>query len=61
MDIFYSRVKPGQGRNIKGYTGEYGMIQFHRAIQDWQNKSGFIKNVEVYTNKVQSPLSYQCT
>lgn len=56
MDIFYSRVKPGQGRRIKGYTGEYGMIQFHRAIQDWQNKSGFIKNVEVYTNKVQSDI-----
>lgn len=54
MDIFYSRVKPGKGRHVKGYTGEYGMIQFHRAIQDWQNKSGFIKNVEVYTNKVSS-------
>lgn len=56
MDIFYSRVKPGQGRQIKGFTGEYGMLQFHRAIEDWQNKSGFIKNVEVYTNKVKSNL-----
>lgn len=56
QDIFYSRVKPGQGRQIKGYTGEYGMIQFHRAIQDWQNKSGFIKNVEVYTDKVKSDV-----
>ena len=54
MDIFYSRVKPGKGRQIKGYTGEYGMMMFHRAIQDWQQKSGFIKNVEVYTNKVSS-------
>ena len=54
MDIFYSRVKPGKGRHVKGYTGEYGMMMFHRAIQDWQNKSGFIKNVEVYTNKVSS-------
>jgi hypothetical protein len=54
MDIFYSRVKPGKGRHVKGYTGEYGMIQFHRAIQDWQNKSGFIKNVEVYSNKIAS-------
>lgn len=54
MDIFYGRVSPGKGRQIKGFTGEYGMIQFHRAIQDWQNKSGFIKNVEVYTNKVGS-------
>lgn len=56
QDIFYSRVKPGSGgRQIKGFTGEYGMLQFHRAVQDWQNKSGFIKNVEVYTDKVQSP------
>jgi hypothetical protein len=54
MDIFYSRVKPGQGRSIKGFTGEYGMLQFHRAIQNWVNSSGFIKNVEVYTNKVKS-------
>lgn len=56
QDIFYSRVKPGKGRQIKGYTGEYGMIQFHRAIQDWQNKSGFIKNVELFTNKVSSDV-----
>ena len=56
MDIFYGRVKPGKGRQIKGFTGEYGMLQFHRAVQDWQNKSGFIKNVEVYTNKVSSDI-----
>jgi hypothetical protein len=56
MDIFYSRTKPGQGRHVKGYTGEYGMVMFHRAIQDWMNKSGFIKNVEVFTNKVDSDL-----
>jgi hypothetical protein len=56
MDIFYSRVKPGAGRRIKGYTGEYGMMMFHRAIQDWMNKSGFIKNVEVFTNKVSSDI-----
>ncbi len=54
MDIFYSRVKPGKKRQIVGYTGEYGMIQFHRAIQDWVNKSGFIKNVEVFTDKLKS-------
>lgn len=56
MDIFYGRVKPGKGRNIKGFTGEYGMLMFHRAIQDWQQKSGFIKNVEVYTDKVKSDM-----
>lgn len=54
MDIFYSRTKPGQGRKIKGYTGEYGMLAFHNAIQDWMTKSGFIKNVEVFTDKVGS-------
>lgn len=52
MDIFYGRVKPGKGRRIKGYTGEYGMFQFHKAIQNWANSSGFIKNIEVFTNKV---------
>jgi hypothetical protein len=56
MDIFYGRVKPGAGRAVKGFTGEYGMFQFHKAVQDWQNKSGFITNVEVYTNKVGSPM-----
>jgi hypothetical protein len=48
MDIFYGRVKPGKGRNVKGYTGEYGMFIFHRAIQDWMNKSGFIKVVDSF-------------
>lgn len=57
MDIFYSRTKPGSAaRQVKGFTGEYGMLLFHRAIQDWSNKNGFVKNVEVYTNKVQSEL-----
>lgn len=54
MDIFYGRVKPGKGRHIKGYTGEYGMLIFHRAINDWMNKNGFVKNVEVFTDKVKS-------
>jgi hypothetical protein len=48
MDIFYSRVKPGSKREIKAFTGEYGMLIFHRAIQDWMNKSGFIKIVDKY-------------
>ena len=54
MDIFYSRTAPGRGREIVGYTGEFGMLQFHRAIQSWVDKGGFIKNVEVYTKPVQS-------
>ena len=54
MDIFYSTTAPGKGRHIKGYTGEYGMIQFHRAIQSWVDKGGFIKNVETYVRGVKS-------
>jgi hypothetical protein len=47
MDIFYSRVKPGKARRIEAYTGEYGMIQFHRAIQDWaERRRGFISVVD---------------
>tara|TARA_R110002050_G_scaffold229417_1_gene365039 strand:- start:5187 stop:6641 length:1455 start_codon:yes stop_codon:yes gene_type:complete len=57
MDIFYSRSKPGQGRNVKGYTGEFGMLQFHRAVEDFINKSGFIKNVENYQGGVKSDLN----
>lgn len=57
MDIFYSRTKPGAGRKIKGFTGEYGMLMFHNAIQDWANKTGFIKNIEVFTDKVSSPYN----
>lgn len=48
MDIFYGRVKPGKGRSIKAFTGEYGMIIFHRAIQDWAAKKGFIQVVDQY-------------
>lgn len=46
MDIFYSRVKPGKARRIVGWSGEYGMVQFHRAIQDWEKKTGFIHVVD---------------
>lgn len=47
MDIFYSRVKPGKQRRIKGWSGEYGMIQFHRAIDDLNSKrKGFFSIVD---------------
>ena len=48
MDIFYSRIKPGEKREIKAFTGEYGMLIFHRAIQDWMNKTGFVKLVDKF-------------
>lgn len=57
MDIYYGRVKPGRGRNVHGYTGEYGMLMFHRAVQDWMQKSGFVQNVAVFTRNVKSDLN----
>lgn len=42
LDIFYSRTKPGTARKIKAFTGEYGMILFHRAMQDIMDKRGWI-------------------
>ena len=57
MDIFYSRVKPGKARQIKAFTGEYGMIQFHRAVMEWQQKKGFIQVVDQVQVK-QVPSEY---
>jgi len=58
MDIFYSRIKPGTKRKIKGFTGEYGMLIFHRAIQAWAEKTGFIQIVQDLTmSKTSSPYN----
>jgi len=58
MDIFYSRIKPGTKRKIKGFTGEYGMLIFHRAIQSWAEKTGFIQIVQDLTmSKTSSPYN----
>jgi hypothetical protein len=54
MDIFYSRVSPGKGRHIQAWTGEYGMLEFNRVVEDWINGNGFLKNIEVTTNKTSS-------
>lgn len=56
MDIFYSRVKPGKQRRIKGWAGEYGMIQFHRAIMAInESRKGFISVVDTnFQQKVSS-------
>ena len=60
MDIFYSRVKPGKSRQIKAFTGEYGMIQFHRAVMEWQQKKGFIQVVDqVQIKQVNSEYTEQ--
>lgn len=55
MDIFYSRVAPGKGRQIEAWTGEYGMLEFNRVVQEWINGNGFLKNIEITTKKVNSP------
>jgi hypothetical protein len=58
MDIFYGRVAPGsEGRNITAFTGEYGMAAFHEAVSDVMQKRGLIKNIEVFTDKVNSPYA----
>jgi len=59
MDIFYSRIKPGKQRQIMGWSGEYGMIQFHRAIMDWAaNRKGFISVVDTnFIGKTTSPYN----
>jgi len=41
MDIFYARVKPGSRRSIKAYTGEYGMLLFHRAMKQLIRDEGW--------------------
>lgn len=56
MDVHYGRVSPGSGRAVAGFTGEYGMLQFHRAIQDWTERKGFVQNVEVFVKGAKSTL-----
>ena len=41
MDIFYSRISPGKSRELKAYSGEYGILQFNRAMQDLMDKRGW--------------------
>lgn len=42
MDVFYSRVEPGSRREITAYSGEYGMLNFHRAVDDVLSKKGIM-------------------
>jgi hypothetical protein len=57
MDIFYSRVAPGSGRHIKAFTGEYGMVIFHRAIMELMEKRGFMQVVDkMFMDKTSSPM-----
>ena len=54
MDAVFGISQPGTGQEIVGFTGEYGMMAFHRAINDTFGNSGFIKNVEM-NKPVSSP------
>lgn len=51
MDVFYGRVKPGGQRSIKAFTGEYGLLLFHRAMQDWISNHGNITILDSYFTK----------
>ena len=56
MDIFYGRTGPGTtGRNVIGFTGEYGMLEFSRAMNDWMSKNGVIRLVKDVAKQVKSP------
>lgn len=55
MGIFYNRVAPGPRREIVAFTGEYGMIQFNRVVQDALAKKGFINAVDFATQSDASP------
>lgn len=55
MDIFYSRVAPGKGRHIEAWTGEYGMLEFNRVVEDWTSGNGFLKNIEITAKSISSP------
>lgn len=56
MDIFYSRITPGASRNVKAFTGEYGMLLFHEAITSFVKGTGFIHQV-TSTRDVSSPYN----
>lgn len=58
MSIFYGRVAPGSPkRAVKGFTGEYGMIQFSRAVQDWSQSRGFSINTTTNFDFIKSAKS----
>ena len=49
LDIFYSRVKPGSGRKIRCYTGEYGMYLFNKAIHDVVDRRGWVMSANTFS------------
>lgn len=56
MSMLYGRKSPGKSRaGLIGYAGDYGMLNFHRAMSDLNEKRGFIRDVNVVQKKVKSP------
>ena len=55
MDAVYGVTAPGGNQEIVGFTGEYGMMAFHRAVNDTFANSGFIKNIEIAAKPTSSP------
>lgn len=58
MDIFYAKTKPGSGRKIKAFTGEYGMLLFHRAMQDLADKHGWMMAGNTFNPVKQTKSEY---
>ncbi len=49
MDLDYTRLKPGKARDKVIMTGEYGMLNAHRAIDDKFAASGYTKIVDTFS------------
>lgn len=54
MDIYYGRTKPGSGKAVKGFTGEYGMSRVSDVMEDWMKRRGLVLNVESFIKKEKS-------
>jgi hypothetical protein len=59
MGIFYSRIEPGSKRELKAYTGEYGMVLFSRAMNNLLEKRGWTIANDTFTpvQKASSPYN----
>ena len=56
MSIFFGRRKVGVGRDVKGFSGEYGIAELHRLGKDIMEKTGTVMNIETVTVKDKSTI-----
>lgn len=54
QDIFYQRITPGPMREVVAFTGEYGMKEFHRVVNEELGRTGFINQVQEVMTDVSS-------